>query len=118
MPLRVAHQSPHSPRARASGVRRRAGRPAALEPGGLRERILVAAGGEFARAGLGGARVERIASEAGVNVRMLYYYFGSKDELFVAVLENVYAGIRQAERTLELERAEPVEAMRRLVRFS
>lgn len=106
---------------RASGSpqgRRRAGRPAAPEAGGLRERILEAAAAEFARAGLGGARVERIAAQAGANVRMLYYYFESKDGLFLAVLERTYAEIRTAEQMLELEQVDPQEAMRRLVHFS
>ena len=80
--------------------------------------ILKAAAGEFARAGLGGARVERISAEAGVNVRMLYYYFGSKDELFLAVLERAYATIRRAEQGLALDSVAPEEAMRRLVRFT
>lgn len=80
--------------------------------------ILEAAAQEFARSGLGGARVERIAAQAGVNVRMLYYYFSSKDELFLAVLERAYNAVREAEKGLELERGEPEEAMRRLVRFT
>ena len=52
-----------------------------------RGRILAAALEEFARFGLGGARVDRIAARAGANKRMLYYYFGNKEELFLAVLE-------------------------------
>lgn len=104
-----------APRARA---RRAAGRPAAAEVERSRERILTAAAAEFARSGLGGARVERIAAQAGVNVRMLYYYFGSKDALFLAVLERAYATIREAEKALELDQGEPEEAMRRLVRFT
>ncbi len=80
--------------------------------------ILAAAAREFARAGLGGARVERIAAQAGVNIRMLYYYFSSKDALFLAVLERAYAAIREAEQGLALDRAAPVEAVRRLVRFT
>ena len=65
--------------------------------------ILEAAAEEFARSGLGGARVDRIASQAGVNVRMLYYYFRSKDDLFLAVLERAYGVIREAEKGLELD---------------
>lgn len=80
--------------------------------------ILEAAAKEFARSGLSGARVDRIATEAGLNVRMLYYYFRSKDDLFLAVLEHAYAVIREAEQTLELEQAEPKDAIRRLVEFT
>jgi AcrR family transcriptional regulator len=80
--------------------------------------ILEAAAREFARAGLGGARVERIAAQAGVNVRMLYYYFRSKDALFLAVLERAYGAIRDAEKGLELDQGDPADAVRRLVRFT
>lgn len=97
---------------------RRAKRPALKGAEGSRERILDAAAREFASAGLGGARVDRIATQAGVNVRMLYYYFSSKDDLFLAVLERAYVVIREAEKGLELDRAEPVEAVRRLVQFT
>jgi AcrR family transcriptional regulator len=68
--------------------------------------------------GLGGARVDSIAAQSGVNVRMLYYYFSSKDALFLAVLERAYGVIREAEKGLELERGEPADAVRRLVRFT
>lgn len=81
-------------------------------------RILDAAKVEFARAGLSGARVDRIAELAGANKRMLYYYFGSKDGLFRAVLEAAYADIRESEKKLNLEAVDPVEAIRRLVAFS
>jgi AcrR family transcriptional regulator len=80
--------------------------------------ILAAATAEFARHGLGGARVDRIAARAGSNKRMLYYYFGGKDALFLAVLENAYAGIRQAEAGLDLLNTDPVDGVRRLVEFT
>jgi AcrR family transcriptional regulator len=83
-----------------------------------RERILGAALEEFARYGLGGARVDRIAARARANKRMLYYYFGSKDDLFLAVLEGSYRSIREAERELHLTDLDPREAMRRLVAFT
>ena len=82
------------------------------------QKILEAATAEFARYGLGGARVDRIASRAGANKRMLYYYFGSKEDLFLAVLEAAYEGIRSAERALDLEHADPREALKRLVEFT
>ena len=83
-----------------------------------RARILAAATAEFARYGLGGARVDRIAARAGLNKRMLYYYFRDKDNLFLAVLEARYADIRAAERALDLEHLAPREALRRLVEFT
>jgi AcrR family transcriptional regulator len=82
------------------------------------KRILGAALEEFARYGLGGARVDRIAKRAGANKRMLYYYFGDKDGLFLAALEDCYERIRSAERTLELEHLDPRQALERLVRFT
>jgi AcrR family transcriptional regulator len=80
--------------------------------------ILAAATTEFARHGLGGARVDRIADRAGSNKRMLYYYFGNKDALFLAVLENAYAGIRRAEEGLDLLNTNPVDGVRRLIEFT
>ena len=88
------------------------------DPARNQDRILKAAVAEFARHGLGGARVDRIAARAGANKRMLYYYFGNKDELFLAVLEDSYARIRNAERALHLTDLDPREAMRRLVEFT
>ncbi len=80
--------------------------------------ILDAAIGEFSTYGLGGARVDRIAERAGANKRMLYHYFGNKDALFLAALEEAYADIRNAERELELETIKPNESIRRLVTFT
>lgn len=80
--------------------------------------ILRAAMSEFADKGLGGARIDAIAERAGVNKRLIYYYFDGKDELFLAVLEQTYADIRTAEQDLHLASADPVEAVRRLVAFT
>lgn len=88
------------------------------DPEKTRKSILEAATEEFARHGLGGARVDRIAERAGANKRMLYYYFGSKEELFLAVLEAAYERIRSAEHELDLEHADPREALKRLVEFT
>jgi AcrR family transcriptional regulator len=92
--------------------------PATRDPAQTRARILAAAKAEFARVGPGGARVDRIATLAGANKRMLYYYFGSKDELFRAVLEAAYEHIRESEKALHLEAVDPAEAIRRLVAFT
>jgi len=67
---------------------------------------------------MGGARVDRIAARARTNKRMLYYYFGNKEALFLAVLESAYARIRAAETQLSLLDVEPVESVRRLVEFT
>ena len=90
-------------------------KPITRDPEKSRANILQAARTEFARSGLGGARVDQIAKMAGINKRMLYHYFGNKDELFCAVLEANYAHKRDSEKALELEQEEPVEAIRKLI---
>jgi AcrR family transcriptional regulator len=82
------------------------------------KRILEAARQEFAQLGLGGARVDAIAARAKANKRMIYHYFGNKEQLFTAVLDAAYTDIRMAERALELEKLDPIEAIVRLVRFT
>lgn len=81
-------------------------------------RILEAAKKEFARLGLGGARVDQIAEEAQANKRMIYHYFGSKEDLFQYVLEEAYLDIRNAEQELKLAHLPPREALEKLVRFT
>lgn len=81
-------------------------------------RILEAAKEEFARLGLGGARVDEIAERAKANKRMIYHYFGSKEELFKVVLEEAYIDIRTAEQSLDLEHLPPREALSKLVTFT
>ena len=80
--------------------------------------ILESARREFATYGLGGARLERIATEANVHKKLVYYYFKDKDGLFSAVLETVYAEIRDAQLYLDLKDMEPLAALRRLVEFT
>jgi AcrR family transcriptional regulator len=84
----------------------------------MRIRILEAAKKEFAAHGLAGARVDRIAAEAGANKRMLYYHVGKKDDLYLAVLEGAYEQIRVEERGLDLEHIDPPEAIERLIAFT
>jgi AcrR family transcriptional regulator len=80
--------------------------------------ILAAARDEFAEFGLGGARMDRIAERAGVNKRLIYYYFEDKEQLFRAVLEQAYFDIRENERKLNLLGLKPADAVRRLVEFT
>src|SRR5258708_34376716 len=88
------------------------------DPEGMRLRILEAAKQEFAAHGLAGARVDRIAANAGANKRMLYYHVGKKDELYLAVLEGAYEKIRLEERGLDLEHLDPPKAIARLIDFT
>jgi len=80
--------------------------------------LLAAARDEFAEHGLGGARVDRIAERAGLDKRLIYHYFESKDSLFLAVLEDTYRNIRLAEQRLHLVDLPPAEAVRRLTEFT
>jgi AcrR family transcriptional regulator len=79
--------------------------------------ILAAAEVEFAEGGLAGARVDVIAEKSGVNKQMIYYYYGSKEDLYLEVLERAYAAMRRSERELNLADLEPIEAIGRLVEF-
>ena len=83
-----------------------------------RTRILAAAKKEFARLGLGGARVDEIADRARTNKRMIYHYFGGKEELFRTVVELAYLDIRSAEQELALDHLPPRDALETLVRFT
>ena len=80
--------------------------------------ILDVATKEFAEHGYSGARVDEIAERTRTTKRMLYYYFGSKEGLFVAVLERAYAAIREAEREVDVEHLDPVAAIRALAELT
>jgi TetR/AcrR family transcriptional regulator len=82
-----------------------------------RQAILAAGEDEFADKGLAGARVDVIAEQSGANKRMLYYYFGSKEDLYVAVLERAYGAMREAENELNLVDLDPLDAIRKLTEF-
>jgi AcrR family transcriptional regulator len=83
-----------------------------------RREILDVATREFAANGFAGARVDEIADRTRTTKRMLYYYFGSKEQLFVAVLERAYAEIRAAEQTIDVDHLEPATAIRRLAELT
>jgi len=80
-------------------------------------RILKAAVTVFTRDGYSGGRIEKISAEAESNDRMIYYYFGNKEKLFVKVLERTYEQFNQAESTLKLDPSTPVQTLRQLVAF-
>jgi AcrR family transcriptional regulator len=83
-----------------------------------KEAILKAGCAEFSQHGLTGARIDRIANRSGCNIRMIYHYYGSKEGLYIAVLEDTYRRIRSLERQLDLAHMDPVEGMRKLVDFT
>jgi AcrR family transcriptional regulator len=83
-----------------------------------RAEILAVATREFADKGYDGARVDEIAAKTSTTKRMLYYYFGNKEKLYIAVLEQAYAGIRALEQTLDVDHLDPAEAMRKLAELT
>jgi len=85
------------------------------DPEAVKSNILEIATEEFAAHGLSGANINEIAQKTSTSKRMIYYYFGDKEGLYCAVLEGVYASLRNAEDRLEVGNLPPVEALRRLV---
>jgi AcrR family transcriptional regulator len=88
------------------------------DPGRTMAGILEVATAEFAAKGLSGARIDAIADATRTSKRMIYYYFGSKEGLYIAVLEEAYRRMRSIEAELHLENLEPEAALRRLVEFT
>lgn len=88
------------------------------DPVATQAKIIAAAKAEFAKVGLGGARIDTIAEKAGVNKRMIYEYFKGKEELFQTVLEEMWTDIRTEEQKLALDHLPPVEAIRTLMTFT
>jgi AcrR family transcriptional regulator len=83
-----------------------------------RAELLAVATEVFAESGYSGARVDEIAERTRTTKRMIYYYFGGKEQLYMAVLENAYRGIREAEQRLQVDHVDPVVAMRRLAELT
>jgi AcrR family transcriptional regulator len=106
------------PVAEAGATARPARRVVSRDPERTRARIFSAAQKEFSARGMEGARVELIAREAGVNKAMVYHYFGSKEALYVAVLEHAYEKIRRRELELNLNDLDPTLAVKRLAEFT
>lgn len=88
------------------------------DPEATKRRVLHAAKLEFARNGFAGARIDAIAGRAKANKQMIYHYFSSKQDLYLAVLEEAYGDIRESESKLQLEHLDPVEALTTMVRFT
>jgi TetR/AcrR family transcriptional regulator len=83
-----------------------------------RGRILKAAIAEFAEHGFSGGRMDAIAQRSESNMRMLYHYYGSKEDLYLVALEQVYGDIRHREELLSLDKLDPEEAMLKLFHFT
>lgn len=87
-------------------------------PEKTRENILQAAITEFVQQGLAGAQVDAIAERTATSKRMIYYYFGSKEQLYVECLVKLYGDIRKTEHSLDLDSLAPEQAIQRLVEFT
>ena len=87
-------------------------------PEANRANIVKAAIDEFASRGFKGASMDAIAARTHTTRALINYYFGSKEKLYLVVLENVYAEIRQAESFLDLDHMEPAQAIRSIVEFT
>ena len=105
------HQMP-APTRRAAGSTSMPRKPDADR---TRRDILEVACREFAEHGLSGARVDAIAERMRTTKRMIYYYFGSKEGLYLAVLEQAYAEMRRADSQRDLDGLNPIEALRRII---
>ena len=120
----LMNETVHSRRAARAAVPRKAAASAARaaprtnDPERTMAEILEAATAEFAAKGLSGARIDEIAATTRTSKRMIYYYFGSKEGLYIAVLEASYAKMRRIESELRLDDMEPEAALRELVGFT
>ena len=109
-PTKTRTASPRAASARKTGVREQAAQT-------TRDNILKAATKVFARYGYEGGSVEKISKAAKSFDRMIYYYFGSKEGLFIEVLEETYRRMNDAESKLDLDTAKPVAALQAVIRF-
>ncbi len=107
---------------RSEGRGREKSRNAAMRkpkaPQANRASIVAAAIDEFAARGFKGASMDAIAARTNTTRALINYYFGSKERLYIAVLEQVYAEIREAEGELDLDHLPPAQALRRIVEFT
>lgn len=87
-------------------------------PEAVKADILKVATEEFAQSGFAGARVNLIAEKTQTSKRMLYYYFGGKEQLYARVVQDAYSDIRAGEQAIDIESLTPTEAVRALVKFT
>ncbi len=112
----LVHTKRTTARVRAKEPPRESGRT--NDPERTKANILEVAAAEFGEKGLAGARIDEIAAATQTSKRMIYYYFGSKEGLYLAVLEESYRRVRNIESELHLQDLEPEPALRRLVAFT
>jgi AcrR family transcriptional regulator len=88
------------------------------DPQATQRDIIEVATREFAQNGLSGARVDEIAAKTACSKRMIYYYFGDKEGLYLRVLEEAYRRVRTIEAALDLDHLEPRRALQTLAEFT
>lgn len=88
------------------------------DPSGTQRNIIEVAMREFADRGLSGARIDEIAAKTSASKRMIYYYFGDKEGLYLRCLEEAYRVVRSGENELDLDHLAPTDALRQLVEFT
>ncbi|MBF0680728.1 MAG: TetR family transcriptional regulator [Devosia sp.] len=88
------------------------------DPEGTRQNIIEIASQEFALNGLSGARIDEIAAKTRASKRMIYYYFGDKEGLYLSALENAYAQVREGEAKLDIAGLSPIDGLKKLVEFT
>src|SRR5581483_3073340 len=106
------------PRMEGSARARNAAMRKPKAPEENRARIVAAAIDEFAARGFKGASMDAIAARTQTTRALINYYFGSKEKLYISVLERVYSDIREAESHLDLDHLPPIDALRRIVEFT
>src|SRR5271168_440073 len=106
-PKTPLHSKPHRGHSRPMKSARAAKAPQRRNADATRAKILRAAFGEFSERGLSAASTDSIAERCGVNKRMIYYYFGSKEGLYLAALESVFENLVELEKKIEIEHLEP-----------
>ena len=102
---------PRTARASSAATRRR-------DPDRTQNEILEVATREFAERGYSGGRVDEIAAQTRTTKRMIYYYFGGKEGLFIAVLQRAYARIRALEQQVDVNHLDPASAIRRVAELT
>src|SRR6218665_2206776 len=115
---RVGGAAAMAPRAARPDAQAGRGAVRTQDPEGTRQNIIEVASQEFALNGLSGARIDEIAAKPRSSKRMIYYYFGDKEGLYLSALENAYAEVREGEAKLDIAGLSPIEGLKRLVQFT
>jgi len=85
------------------------------DPERTKQRIIDTSIDEFTERGFDGARIDAIAEQSQTNKSLIYKYFNSKEELYIASLSNTYEKLRTSQHEIDLDENAPVEAVRKLV---